>query len=153
MQLPPTILSLNNNKGKKHDHVSAKLTGKKTTAPKVKTDSKNKSNAPEPPPADTPRDEDHNGNSADESDEEGDAIMNDDGDGPSLIDGTEAATSASRERNPPIIKKLCRGTLVPPRTLETTLFDRLEKMYGPGIKRLLNVQYRWGDRLLELVSY
>jgi DNA polymerase alpha-associated DNA helicase A len=35
-----------------------------------------------------------------------------------------------------------RKPLKPPRTLETTLFDRLEKMYGPGIKRMLNVQYR-----------
>jgi DNA polymerase alpha-associated DNA helicase A len=32
--------------------------------------------------------------------------------------------------------------LRPPRTLETTLFDRLEQMYGPSIKRLLDVQYR-----------
>ncbi|KAI0926477.1 hypothetical protein AcV7_005407 [Taiwanofungus camphoratus] len=32
--------------------------------------------------------------------------------------------------------------LRPPRTLETTLFERLEKMYGPSIKRLLNIQYR-----------
>lgn len=32
--------------------------------------------------------------------------------------------------------------LRPPRTLETTLFDRLEKLYGPGIKRVLKVQYR-----------
>jgi DNA polymerase alpha-associated DNA helicase A len=38
-------------------------------------------------------------------------------------------------------RKLRTG-LQPPRTLETTLFDRLEKMYGPGIKRILNVQYR-----------
>lgn len=35
-----------------------------------------------------------------------------------------------------------RTKLSPPRTLETTLFDRLEKMYGAGIKRLLAVQYR-----------
>jgi DNA polymerase alpha-associated DNA helicase A len=32
--------------------------------------------------------------------------------------------------------------LQPPRTLETTLFDRLERMYGPSIKRMLTVQYR-----------
>lgn len=32
--------------------------------------------------------------------------------------------------------------LRPPRTLETTLFDRLERMHGPGIKRMLKVQYR-----------
>lgn len=35
-----------------------------------------------------------------------------------------------------------RTKLSPPRTLEMTLFDRLEKMYGAGIKRLLAVQYR-----------
>jgi DNA polymerase alpha-associated DNA helicase A len=37
-----------------------------------------------------------------------------------------------------------RPRLRRPRTLETTLFDRLEKMYGPGIKRMLTVQYRLG---------
>jgi hypothetical protein len=36
-----------------------------------------------------------------------------------------------------------RTELRPPRTLETTLFDRLERIYGPGIKRLLAVQYRF----------
>ena len=35
-----------------------------------------------------------------------------------------------------------RPRLKPPRTLETTLFDRLEKLYGTGIKRVLQVQYR-----------
>jgi DNA polymerase alpha-associated DNA helicase A len=38
-------------------------------------------------------------------------------------------------------KTNCTG-LKPPRTLETTLFDRLEMMYGLGIKRMLTVQYR-----------
>lgn len=38
--------------------------------------------------------------------------------------------------------KVKRTKLSPPRTLEMTLFDRLEKMYGAGIKRLLAVQYR-----------
>jgi DNA polymerase alpha-associated DNA helicase A len=32
--------------------------------------------------------------------------------------------------------------LLPSRTLETTLFDRLEQMYGPRIKKMLQVQYR-----------
>ncbi|CAK5278321.1 unnamed protein product [Mycena citricolor] len=32
--------------------------------------------------------------------------------------------------------------LQPPRTLETTLFDRLERMYGGKVKRMLQVQYR-----------
>lgn len=35
-----------------------------------------------------------------------------------------------------------RPRLKPPRTLETTLFDRLEILYGQGIKRVLNTQYR-----------
>jgi DNA polymerase alpha-associated DNA helicase A len=32
--------------------------------------------------------------------------------------------------------------LKPPRTLELTMFERLEKMYGPKIKCMLTVQYR-----------
>ena len=35
-----------------------------------------------------------------------------------------------------------RTRLYPPRTLETTLFDRLERLYGEGIKRVLTIQYR-----------
>ena len=35
-----------------------------------------------------------------------------------------------------------RTRLFPPRTLETTLFDRLERLYGEGIKRVLIIQYR-----------
>jgi len=33
--------------------------------------------------------------------------------------------------------------LTPPRTLELTMFERLEKMYGPKIKCMLTVQYRY----------
>jgi DNA polymerase alpha-associated DNA helicase A len=35
-----------------------------------------------------------------------------------------------------------RSRLRPPRSLEETLFQRLERIYGPGIKRMLTVQYR-----------
>lgn len=44
-----------------------------------------------------------------------------------------------------ITKKRPKGqrSLQPPHSLETTLFDRLEKLYGPDIKRMLNVQYRY----------
>lgn len=45
--------------------------------------------------------------------------------------------------NPSGPSKRKSSGLRPPRTLETTLFDRLERMYGRGIKRLLNVQYRY----------
>ncbi|KAF9045486.1 P-loop containing nucleoside triphosphate hydrolase protein [Panaeolus papilionaceus] len=42
--------------------------------------------------------------------------------------------------------------LVAPRTLETTLFDRLEKMYGASIKRMLEVQYRMHDLICTFPS-
>ncbi|EIW79810.1 P-loop containing nucleoside triphosphate hydrolase protein [Coniophora puteana RWD-64-598 SS2] len=45
-----------------------------------------------------------------------------------------------------------RPGLRPPRSLETTLFDRLERMYGPGIKRLLNVQYRMHAQICAFPS-
>ncbi|KAF9070139.1 P-loop containing nucleoside triphosphate hydrolase protein [Rhodocollybia butyracea] len=44
------------------------------------------------------------------------------------------------------------GQLRPSRTLETTLFDRLESMYGSGIKRMLNVQYRMHDQICTFPS-
>lgn len=47
----------------------------------------------------------------------------------------QATSSLSLHQRPPI-------KLTPPRTLETTLFDRLEGMYGARIKRMLEVQYR-----------
>lgn len=40
-----------------------------------------------------------------------------------------------------------RGLFTPPRTLEVTMFERLEKMYGPDIKCMLTVQYRCVARL------
>jgi DNA polymerase alpha-associated DNA helicase A len=42
--------------------------------------------------------------------------------------------------------------LVPPRTLETTLFDRLEKMYGTSIKRMLEIQYRMHNQICAFPS-
>jgi len=143
MQLPPTIISLNNHKKKKKEPAAVKSTGKKTTTPKSKSGPSGKPATTGTPPVQAQQDEDHEANSADESDEEGDTAMRDDGDIPPLLDETKTETSASGETIPPTVKALRRGILEPPRTLETTLFDRLEKMYGPGIKRLLNVQYRY----------
>ncbi|KAI0249793.1 P-loop containing nucleoside triphosphate hydrolase protein [Lactifluus subvellereus] len=42
--------------------------------------------------------------------------------------------------------------LILPRTLELTMFERLEKMYGPGIKCMLNVQYRMHMKIAEFPS-
>ncbi|ORX35634.1 putative DNA helicase [Kockovaella imperatae] len=43
-------------------------------------------------------------------------------------------------------------SLIPPRTLETTLFQRLESIYGPGIKRVLQVQYRMNASIASFPS-
>jgi DNA polymerase alpha-associated DNA helicase A len=150
MQLPPTILSLNSHKKKKEGSVSTKAIGKKTTTPKAKSDPKTKSAAPDPLPIQVPQ-EDHKADSSDESDEEGDTVMKDDDDIFPLLDGAGAGTSVSGGKKLSTVKSLDRGALKPPRTLETTLFDRLEKMYGPGIKRLLNVQYRYRSHFLGTV--
>lgn len=65
-----------------------------------------------------------------------------------VTDDEEAAPEAADEASVELSGKLystsvgVKTTLRLPRTLETTLFDRLERLYGPGIKRVLKVQYR-----------
>ncbi|OCF38686.1 DNA helicase [Kwoniella heveanensis CBS 569] len=48
--------------------------------------------------------------------------------------------------------KITRGGLQPPCTLETTLFERLESLYGDGIKRVLQVQYRMNEHIASFPS-
>ncbi|WVQ99708.1 hypothetical protein IAU59_006849 [Kwoniella sp. CBS 9459] len=45
-----------------------------------------------------------------------------------------------------------KGGLQPPRTLETTLFERLESVCGDGIKRVLQVQYRMNEHIAAFPS-
>ncbi|KAF5392749.1 hypothetical protein D9757_000845 [Collybiopsis confluens] len=45
-----------------------------------------------------------------------------------------------------------KTSLRPPKTLETTLFDRLEGMYGSGIKKMLDVQYRMHKQICTFPS-
>jgi DNA polymerase alpha-associated DNA helicase A len=148
MQLPPTVLSLNNRR-KKKGSVAAKAPGKKAAAAKTKSGPNEKPAAPGPP-VQAPQDDDHEAGSSDESDEGGDTVMEDDDSVP-LLGETKSEIPAPGGTNPRVVKALRRGALEPPRTLEITLFDRLEKMYGPGIKRLLNVQYRCRGYFLELL--
>ncbi|KAJ7201078.1 P-loop containing nucleoside triphosphate hydrolase protein, partial [Mycena pura] len=56
-------------------------------------------------------------------------------------DSSSGGTDTENE-TAPLPKGKKSAKLSPPRTLETTLFDRLEKMYGTSIKRMLQVQYR-----------
>lgn len=46
----------------------------------------------------------------------------------------------------------CYRGLTPPRTLELTMFERLEIMYGPAIKKMLTVQYRMHTKIAEFPS-
>ena len=98
MQLPPTILSLDDKKDKK-----------RLPSSKVAKDAE----------LSQARGSDENSDSETSSSEGG------------LPDGVAQMSIPSK----PLV-------LVPPRTLETTLFDRLEKMYGTSIKGMLEIQYR-----------
>jgi len=59
---------------------------------------------------------------------------------------SKVATNLSLNQTPRKIK------LVPPKTLETTLFDRLEAMYGASIKRMLEIQYRMHGHICTFPS-
>lgn len=128
MQLPPTIISLNKHDKKKSKSgtSSDKRKEKKPTAPKASKSKSPSEKVAEAPAEDTKPDED----ASDSSDEEGDPEI--------AADPEESVKAAPRDPR----KAGSQAVLRPPSTLETTLFERLEKMYGPGIKRMLTVQYR-----------
>lgn len=134
LQLPPTVLSLDRpgGKGKTTDKASlkagndAKKIGQRVAKPADNA-------AIEIAPALGGQDESHPSSGSEDKSEESDI----DEDGP--------VPSASEPPAPDLLKKqskVTRSGLQPPRTLETTLFARLERMYGPGIKHMLDVQYR-----------
>lgn len=76
----------------------------------------------------SPKPEDTNSDISDDSE------LSDDAE-PSRTTQVASSTATAKGRKAsPVIR--------PPRTLETTLFDRLEKMYGSKIKRMLTIQYR-----------
>jgi len=119
MQLPPTILSLDDKKKKKAKEVP------RPTAKPSASNSKKAATKKEPvASAETPKEplESESESSEDSGSE-------------------EALSKAAMKLS---LNPRTHGTkLVPPRTLETTLFDRLEAMYGQSIKRMLEVQYRF----------
>lgn len=114
MQLPPTILSID-----KKPEKSAKEKGPKakSNAAASKKD-KGKSKAA-PAQVDVKP--------------EADAV-------PEAISGDEEITQTPEPTSALGSQQKIR--LSPPASLEVTLFDRLEKMYGPSTKRMLTVQYR-----------
>lgn len=119
-QLPPTILSLD-----KH--------GKKTKP----SDLSKSPSAQEPESANAVplvEEEDLSDDSL-----EGDVVLEREN---SELESTLVALDIKTENTKANTGKPKRAMLKPPRTLETTLFERLERMYGAGIKRMLKVQYR-----------
>ena len=123
MQLPPTILSLDDRKNERkptsHSHGSIE------------------------PMASSSKDiKDTELRQVGGSDEDSDLESSSSDDG--LPDGVAQISITSR----PSVPKL-----VLPRTLETTLFDRLEKMYGANIKQMLEIQYRYMPTHLQITLF
>ncbi|KAF7366743.1 AAA domain-containing protein [Mycena sanguinolenta] len=121
MQLPPTVLSVD----------------KKNKEPKKASTSKSvqggKKASPPPPPEPKPPAEEDSSDSDSSSSSETEAEPSKDKQTPKDLPPKKEKPLRPKDRVP---------ILRPPRTLETTLFDRLEKMYGSTIKRMLQVQYR-----------
>ncbi|KAJ3536793.1 hypothetical protein NM688_g6788 [Phlebia brevispora] len=129
-QLPPTILSAD-----KHEKKSSSSVKQPKPAQKAKKEAKGMTKKEEAKPAEEPS-------------EDVDAVGSDSSESSSDEDEEEEEVEAPKKSaKPPSkpnskTKKQVTRTLRPPRSLETTLFDRMERLYGPDIKRMLNVQYR-----------
>ncbi|EIW60347.1 P-loop containing nucleoside triphosphate hydrolase protein [Trametes versicolor FP-101664 SS1] len=138
MQLPPTIISLDKHDKKKSKSgtSSDKPKEKKPPAPKAPKSKSPSEKVAEAPAEDAKPDEDASGS----SDEEGDSEI--------AADPEESVKATPRDPR----KAGSQAVLRPPSTLEMTLFERLEKMYGPGIKRMLTVQYRMHKQIATFPS-
>ncbi|KAG2108483.1 AAA domain-containing protein [Suillus discolor] len=145
MQLPPTILSID-----KHKKNTPGTATPKKSASTVNDEKKSQeSMAPKP---ELPKEDE--GTSPSDTDSEAESVK---GDEIMAQDTTVEVSEGGSQPNPKPETKTRkeakkRTGLRPPRTLETTLFDRLERMYGPDIKRLLNVQYRMHSQICQFPS-
>jgi DNA polymerase alpha-associated DNA helicase A len=78
-----------------------------------------------------------------------------------LVRAKKVVLAGDHLQLPPTIKSLNSKTkikmndqkgILKGMTLETTLFDRLLKMHGPGIKRMLTIQYRMHEKIMRFPS-
>jgi len=121
MQLPPTILSTD--RAKKESKKSKAETKSVGNVAKESADGKSSQKQSA---------KDHSGENSETQSSESDAPPDK---GTSGTDRDKAGpVTASRGGK--------RRALRPPRSLETTMFERLEKIHGSGIKRMLTIQYR-----------
>ncbi|THH27192.1 hypothetical protein EUX98_g6997 [Antrodiella citrinella] len=136
-QLPPTVLAVS--KRKKKD---SKVVPKVVQAPK----------APETSVVDVLRNLDIDES---ESDDEEELEAKEDPIFAETADVDDERPLIEEEAKEIPAKKGVSNKLVlikPPRSLETTLFDRLLAMHGPRVKRMLNVQYRMHKRIVTFPS-
>lgn len=141
MQLPPTILSLD-----KHEKKNKRVESSERQCKNGPESKQASTKHPKLGKGDAPLTTNKEGSVTDSSSEpgagsesesiHGDAVVAEDTTVP-LVDAQESLSQSVKQQ------PLKHPSLRPPRTLETTLFDRLERMYGRGVKRLLNVQYRY----------
>lgn len=79
-----------------------------------------------------------------------------------LLRASKVVLAGDHLQLPPTIKSLNSKTtkaklknaegVIKGMTLETTLFDRLLKLHGPGIKRMLTIQYRMHEKIMAFPS-
>ena len=138
MQLPPTILSLDKHKKKNKQAKSSEKQRENGPEGKGTSGKPSKPGKGKAPSTDRKEEDATDTNSETDTSSESNSIHGD------AVVVEESTAPEPEHSNEPAKKKSSKHSgLRPPRTLETTLFDRLERMYGPGIKRLLNVQYRY----------
>ncbi|PSR75786.1 hypothetical protein PHLCEN_2v8903 [Hermanssonia centrifuga] len=135
MQLPPTILSAD-----KRDKSSLTKSPRPTrqSKPVAKLDKETPtSSTPAPEPASEP--------DAESGGSDGDSMIASDEE--PVIEAVDSAPPTQKKKASQISQRLR-----PPRSLEITLFSRLEQMYGPAIKRMLTVQYRMHAKIAAFPS-
>ncbi|KAB5593364.1 DNA polymerase alpha-associated DNA helicase A [Ceratobasidium theobromae] len=130
LQLPPTIISLN---GSSQKHSASKPTNPKASKKPISGK----------PPKSTPKSNVSSSKGPRAASEENDLNSSANSDNESVPGSVPLIQPA----NP---RKLPR--LVPLKSLEVTLFQRLEHMYGPSIKRMLTTQYRMHKKIAEFPS-
>ncbi|KAH7101714.1 P-loop containing nucleoside triphosphate hydrolase protein [Auriculariales sp. MPI-PUGE-AT-0066] len=129
-QLPPTVISTGQKKR------AAKIT--KPTATKVGKPTKKVQTTPTSPPAEAQTPDSQSDDSADG------------GNSDSAPETTVTVQLTAKIAAPK--RAAAKGTLTIPKSLEVTLFDRLEQMYGPDVKRMLTMQYRMHEQIARFPS-
>ncbi|KAG8995697.1 hypothetical protein FRB94_008851 [Tulasnella sp. JGI-2019a] len=135
MQLPPTILTMDKDRNQKSKT--------KSTSAKSKTKQGAKSGGSvDKPTGDSPKAKEEH----ESCDEATDRLAESE-------TGDAAILKSEPEKKEAVAKApQTRSRLRPSHSLEVTLFDRLEEMYGAEIKRLLNVQYRMHEAICQFPS-